>query len=238
MSLIFNTDGSEHTEDQQKITSQKKPMSQKENMLESPAEFLKEVRESFNIQQDIDAMKRIRHDLDVIRDESEARITSENFKVSESGKKLNTERINIAKLEGDLEYTNEVGNEFGSKEELVSLLKDLDGLERNIVSLRSELDEKMKMYIKDSEIVSTADGSEINPKMIESELEDQNTITPEANENILKLKLYRSLGVILDLENNQVLINRKNDGNIDVLPLDDNLSDYYKTKYIWERLGE
>ncbi|CAI1638366.1 hypothetical protein SEUBUCD646_0M02530 [Saccharomyces eubayanus] len=213
-------------------------MSQKENMLESPAEFLKEVRESFNIQQDIDAMKRIRHDLDVIRDESEARITSENFKVSESGKKLNTERINIAKLEGDLEYTNEVGNEFGSKEELVSLLKDLDGLERNIVSLRSELDEKMKMYIKDSEIVSTADGSEINPKMIESELEDQNTITPEANENILKLKLYRSLGVILDLENNQVLINRKNDGNIDVLPLDDNLSDYYKTKYIWERLGE
>lgn len=137
-----------------------------------------------------------------------------------------------------MEYTNEVGNEFGSKEELVSLLKDLDGLERNIVSLRSELDEKMKMYIKDSEIVSTADGSEINPKMIESELEDQNTITPEANENILKLKLYRSLGVILDLENNQVLINRKNDGNIDVLPLDDNLSDYYKTKYIWERLGE
>ncbi|CAI4049727.1 hypothetical protein SUVZ_13G2510 [Saccharomyces uvarum] len=213
-------------------------MSQKENLLESPVEFLKEVRESFNIQQDIDAMKRIRHDLDVIRDESEARITSENLKVSESGKKLNAERINIAKLEGDLEYTNEVGNEFGSKEELVNLLKDLDGLERNIVSLRSELDEKMKMYIKDSEIVSTADGSEINPKMIESELEDQKTITPEANENILKLKLYRSLGVILDLENNQVLIKRKNDGNIDVLPLDDSLSDYYKTKYIWERLGK
>lgn len=183
-------------------------------------------------------MKRIRHDLDVIRDESEARITSENLKVSESGKKLNAERINIAKLEGDLEYTNEVGNEFGSKEELVNLLKDLDGLERNIVSLRSELDEKMKMYIKDSEVVSTAEGSEINPKVIESELEDQKTITPEANENILKLKLYRSLGVILDLENNQVLIKRKNDGNIDVLPLDDSLSDYYKTKYIWERLGK
>lgn len=216
----------------------KKPMSQKENLLESPVEFLKEVRESFNIQQDIDAMKRIRHDLDVIRDESEARITSENLKVSESGKKLNAERINIAKLEGDLEYTNEVGNEFGSKEELVNLLKDLDGLERNIVSLRSELDEKMKMYIKDSEVVSTAEGSEINPKVIESELEDQKTITPEANENILKLKLYRSLGVILDLENNQVLIKRKNDGNIDVLPLDDSLSDYYKTKYIWERLGK
>ncbi|CAI4048622.1 hypothetical protein N7582_004421 [Saccharomyces uvarum] len=213
-------------------------MSQKENLLESPVEFLKEVRESFNIQQDIDAMKRIRHDLDVIRDESEARITSENLKVSESGKKLNAERINIAKLEGDLEYTNEVGNEFGSKEELVNLLKDLDGLERNIVSLRSELDEKMKMYIKDSEVVSTAEGSEINPKVIESELEDQKTITPEANENILKLKLYRSLGVILDLENNQVLIKRKNDGNIDVLPLDDSLSDYYKTKYIWERLGK
>uniref|UniRef100_UPI0000D894C2 Hypothetical 24.6 kDa protein in ILV2-ADE17 intergenic region n=1 Tax=Saccharomyces cerevisiae TaxID=4932 RepID=UPI0000D894C2 len=60
----------------------------------------------------------------------------------------------------------------------------------------------------------------------------------EANENILKLKLYRSLGVILDLENDQVLINRKNDGNIDILPLDNNLSDFYKTKYIWERLGK
>nr|7KDF_C Chain C, Spc24 [Saccharomyces cerevisiae] len=100
-------------------------MSQKDNLLDNPVEFLKEVRESFDIQQDVDAMKRIRHDLDVIKEESEAR-----------------------------------------------------------------------------------------------------------------LKLYRSLGVILDLENDQVLINRKNDGNIDILPLDNNLSDFYKTKYIWERLGK
>ncbi|CAI4048333.1 kinetochore-associated Ndc80 complex subunit SPC24 SKDI_13G2470 [Saccharomyces kudriavzevii IFO 1802] len=213
-------------------------MSQKENLLDSPVEFLKEVRESFNIQQDVDAMRRIRHDLDIIREESEAKIADEKSTVSESNRKLNAERINVAKLEGDLEYTNEEGNEFGSRDDLVKLFKDLDGLERNIVSLRSELDEKMKLYIKDSEIVSTSDGSEINPRMIESEMEDQSGITSEANENILKLKLYRSLGVILDLENNQVLISRKNDGNIDVLPLDDSLSDYYKTKYIWERLGK
>ncbi|CAI4048331.1 hypothetical protein SKDZ_13G2430 [Saccharomyces kudriavzevii ZP591] len=213
-------------------------MSQKENLLDNPVEFLKEVRESFNIQQDVDAMRRIRHDLDIIREESEAKIAEEKSTVSESNRKLNAERINVAKLEGDLEYTNEEGNEFGSRDDLVKLFKDLDGLERNIVSLRSELDEKMKLYIKDSEIVSTSDGSEINPRMIESEMEDQSGITSEANENILKLKLYRSLGVILDLENNQVLISRKNDGNIDVLPLDDSLSDYYKTKYIWERLGK
>ncbi|EJS44227.1 spc24p [Saccharomyces arboricola H-6] len=213
-------------------------MSQKESLLDGPVEFLKEVRESFNIQQDVDALKRIRHDLDVIREKSEAKIAEESSKVSESRKKLNAERIDVAKLEGDLEYTKEEGNEFGSKEDLINLLNDLDGLERNIVSLRTELDEKMKMYIKDSEIISSANGSEINPKMIESELGDQNAITPDANENILKLKLYRSMGVILDLENNQVLINRKSDGNIDVLPLDDSLSDYYKTKYIWERLGK
>ncbi|EHN00840.1 Spc24p [Saccharomyces cerevisiae x Saccharomyces kudriavzevii VIN7] len=213
-------------------------MSQKENLLDNPVEFLKEVRESFNIQQDVDAMRRIRHDLDIIREESEAKIAEEKSTVSESNRKLNAERINVAKLEGDLEYTNEEGNEFGSRDNLVKLFNDLDGLERNIVSLRSELDEKMKLYIKDSEIVSTSDGSEINPRMIESEMEDQSGITSEANENILKLKLYRSLGVILDLENNQVLISRKNDGNIDVLPLDDSLSDYYKTKYIWERLGK
>jgi kinetochore protein Spc24 len=106
------------------------------------------------------------------------------------------------------------------------------------VSLRSELDEKMKLYLKDSEIISTPNGSKIKAKVIEPELEEQSAVTPEANENILKLKLYRSLGVILDLENDQVLINRKNDGNIDILPLDNNLSDFYKTKYIWERLGK
>ena len=130
-------------------------MSQKDNLLDNPVEFLKEVRESFDIQQDVDAMKRIRHDLDVIKVESEARISKEHSKVSESNKKLNAERINVAKLERDLEYTNEESNEFGSKDELVKLLKDLDGLERNIVSLRSELDEKMKLYLKDSEIIST-----------------------------------------------------------------------------------
>ncbi|CAI4894759.1 ADS_G0041110.mRNA.1.CDS.1 [Saccharomyces cerevisiae] len=213
-------------------------MSQKDNLLDNPVEFLKEVRESFDIQQDVDAMKRIRHDLDVIKEESEARISKEHSKVSESNKKLNAERIDVAKLEGDLEYTNEESNEFGSKDELVKLLKDLDGLERNIVSLRSELDEKMKLYLKDSEIISTPNGSKIKAKVIEPELEEQSAVTPEANENILKLKLYRSLGVILDLENDQVLINRKNDGNIDILPLDNNLSDFYKTKYIWERLGK
>ncbi|CAI4035591.1 hypothetical protein SMKI_13G2410 [Saccharomyces mikatae IFO 1815] len=211
-------------------------MSQKDSLLDNPVEFLREVRESFNIQQDVDAMKRIRQDLDTIAEESEAKIANEHSKVSESNKKLNAERINIAKLEGDLEYTKEESNEFGSKDELVKLLKDLDELERNIVSLRGELDEKMKLYIKDSEIVPTAEGSEINPKIMESELDDQSTINPEANENVLKLKLYRSLGVILDLENDQVLINGKNEENIDVLPLDDSLSDFYKTKYIWERL--
>ncbi|CAI5022828.1 AVN_HP_G0063630.mRNA.1.CDS.1 [Saccharomyces cerevisiae] len=195
-------------------------MSQKDNLLDNPVEFLKEVRESFDIQQDVDAMKRIRQDLDVIKEESEARISKEHSKVSESNKKLNAERINVAKLEGDLEYTNEESNEFGSKDELVKLLKDLDGLERNIVG------------------ISTPNGSKIKAKVIEPELEEQSAVTPEANENILKLKLYRSLGVILDLENDQVLINRKNDGNIDILPLDNNLSDFYKTKYIWERLGK
>ncbi|CAI5033038.1 CGH_1_HP_G0103920.mRNA.1.CDS.1 [Saccharomyces cerevisiae] len=57
-------------------------------------------------------------------------------------------------------------------------------------------------------------------------------------ENILKLKHHRSLGVILDLENDQVLINRKNDGNIDILPMIITSTDFYKTKYIWERLGK
>lgn len=52
-------------------------MSQKDNLLDNPVEFLKEVRESFDIQQDVDAMKRIRHDLDVIKEESEARISKE-----------------------------------------------------------------------------------------------------------------------------------------------------------------
>ncbi|CAI5033050.1 CGH_1_HP_G0103930.mRNA.1.CDS.1 [Saccharomyces cerevisiae] len=43
-------------------------------------------------------MKRIRHDLDVIKEESEARISKKSIpKVSESNKKLNTERINVAR---------------------------------------------------------------------------------------------------------------------------------------------
>ena len=34
-------------------------MSQKDSLLDNPVEFLREVRESFNIQQDVDAMKRL-----------------------------------------------------------------------------------------------------------------------------------------------------------------------------------
>ncbi|CAI6843901.1 ANL_collapsed_G0042150.mRNA.1.CDS.1 [Saccharomyces cerevisiae] len=81
----------------------------------------------------------------------------------------------------------------------------------------------MKLYLKDSEIISTPNGSKIKAKVIEPELEEQSGSPPEANENILKIEAIQIFRVILDLENDQVLINRKNDGNIDILPLDNNL---------------
>ncbi|CAI6843956.1 ANL_collapsed_G0042160.mRNA.1.CDS.1 [Saccharomyces cerevisiae] len=58
-------------------------MSQKDNLLTIRLNFL----------------KRSEKDLDVIKEESEARISKEHSKVSESNKKLNAERINVAKLE-------------------------------------------------------------------------------------------------------------------------------------------
>ena len=157
---------------------------------------------------------------------------------------MDESRQNIAKLEINLIDTEK---SIGSLRELMkdatdeatiikgsdklnNLIDELQATENEIQMMNSEIEKKVSKLVEDEDNTSS------EYEMISKELEQE--YDPVFASNILKLKLYRSLGVRLDLDNNQILIQNKELGTIDTLPLEDELTEFFKVKYIWSRIGK
>ncbi|GCE97115.1 kinetochore-associated Ndc80 complex subunit spc24 [Zygosaccharomyces mellis] len=196
-------------------------------LLENPAELLRQVRENFIIQDDVAAIEGIDEKLNQIRSQSRQKLNSKGNEIATLESQLEVENGLVNELNSSLEQMRQESQELASQKQIVDYVKELDELEQSIVSMRSELDEKIVKLVRDSRDQDSPESSG------ESELLQD----PVAKANILKLKLYRSMGVIIDEENDQVLIKDSNN-EVDVLPIDGDLSDFFKTKFIWEKISK
>lgn len=196
-------------------------------LLENPAELLRQVRENFIIQDDVAAIHGIDDKLNQVRSQSKQKLHSREDEISKLESELTAGNDRIKELTTSLDRRRRESQELASQRQIVDYVKELDELEQSIVSMRSELDEKIVRLVKDTrdqDSLESSDESEV--------LQD-----PVARANILKLKLYRSMGVVIDEENGQVLIRDSND-EVDTLPIDSDLSDFFKTKFIWEKISK
>lgn len=159
---------------------------------------------------------------------------------------LEQSRDNVAKLEGNLLDTERSLNDLRElmkdateeatimrrNDKVVSVVDELEKLEMEINQLNSEIEEKVTRLAEDDSKENWHAEIDVINKEIEQEYD------PIFAANILKLKLYRSLGVRLDIGNGQILIQDKGSGRIDSLPLESDLTDHFKVKYIWDRIGK
>ncbi|SCW00698.1 LAFE_0C09978g1_1 [Lachancea fermentati] len=191
-----------------------------EQLLEDAPNLIRETRSNFSISNDTELLVSIETNLSELQ-----KLVHENINAREQEVE-HLERT-MGKSEGKVSLLRERFQEISSnlqqhevQDSLLKLAQELEELEQKLVSMRSEMDRGMEKLVK----------SDSN-RELEETLEQQE---PDSRANILKLQLYRSMGVILDTDNNQALVRKGDD--VDVLPLNDELSDFFKTKYIWDRI--
>lgn len=200
-----------------------------DQFLEDPSSLLQETRSNFSITNDTESLDRISSNLTQLQSTVKEKLVTKQRRVDQLQVEFEAFQSVVETLEDKRKGLMSDAEQQNKNDALLKLVDEMEKLEQELVTMRSELDQGMEQLIR---------GPLAN---LETEDEEQNSEQePEdltLRANILKLKLYRSLGVILDTDNNQALIRQGNDEfKLDVLPLEDDLSDYFKTKYIWDRL--
>ena len=180
---------------------------------------------------------------------------------------LHTKQQELAELQqrltNELDTSNtlkrelsEIQNSPGASHEnskLSTYVKELQLLEEEIAELRKQNNDKVNNLVETPDIPEQRlkkeeaypPGYPIQSKgEVEEDLPMQEVLDdPKARANILKLELFRSLGVIINPKSNQALVCGSE--HVDILPLIDrehggssSLSlNNSKTQYIWERIG-
>ncbi|AQZ17767.1 SPC24 (YMR117C) [Zygosaccharomyces parabailii] len=196
-------------------------------LLENPAELLRDVRENFMIQQDVDSIANIDDKINQIHSKSLAKLKAKNADVQSLDSQYEKKRTLVDELSLELDKFRQESEKLANQKQVVDYVKELDDLEQSIVLMRGQLDEKIIKLVRDSRDQEEREFPE--ESMILSD--------PIAKANILKLKLYRSMGVVVDEEKGQVLI-KGNENEVNILPIDNDFSDFFKTKFIWEKISK
>lgn len=213
----------------EKVTTAIQQDMSEDQFLEDPSSLLQETRSNFSITNDTESLDRISSNLTQLQSTVKEKLVTKQRQVDQLQVDFETFQSVVETLEDKRKGLMSDAEQQNKNDALLKLVDEMEKLEQELVTMRSELDQGMGQLIRgplaDLETEDEGQNSEQEPE----------DLTLRAN--ILKLKLYRSLGVILDTDNNQALIRQGNDeSKLDVLPLEDDLSDYFKTKYIWDRL--
>lgn len=196
-----------------------------QEILQDPADLLKQTRSSFSIQHDLTLFEKLTSNLKDLHDKI-TQVKSDNVsRIKQLQERLETTQLHVNKLTTERHSIQDHLNSLTTSRELVEISDELKDLEHQLCEMRSQIDSEMNQLVS------------MNFKLTD-EMEIPKDLTVQAN--LLKLQLYRSFGLVVDLENNQALIKKRReiDGDIiDVIPLSDNtLSCFFRTKYIWDRL--
>ncbi|CCE64120.1 hypothetical protein TPHA_0G02820 [Tetrapisispora phaffii CBS 4417] len=196
-------------------------------MLENPTELLKNLQELFLVEHDVKSLEKIDTSINRLTELTKEKLNSNHIEISKQTSVLDKGNIDISALRDQLERAQDESDQYKSANAMETKIQELERLEAEVKRIREDLNEKVSTLVKlDKEIAN-----EVNF----DDKSSMNSDDPITKANILKLKLYRSMGVIVDSVNNQILINQEN-GEIDILPIENEYSDYFVTKHIWSKI--
>lgn len=200
-----------------------------ENLLE----LLKQASEEYTAADDVSYIHEMNKNIDKLESQLKTQLEESRGNLA----KLENDLIDTEQSLGDLRELMKDATEEATimrrSDKVVTVVDELEKLEQEVNKLNLEIEEKVTKLANDN---NYRDNGNAEIDVINKEMEQE--YDPIFAANILKLKLYRSLGVRLDIENNQVLIQNKGSGRIDTLPLESDLTEHFKVKYIWDRIGK
>ncbi|CEP63583.1 kinetochore-associated Ndc80 complex subunit SPC24 LALA0_S08e05908g [Lachancea lanzarotensis] len=201
-------------------------MASKEQLLDDPVGLIRETRNNFSLVNDAESLLNITQKIDelqrLVQEKVETRV--EEMKLVESQARKTENRLEV--LQQTQLASNKDGNgSSDSRDDADELAHELEALETRLVAMREKVDMGLK------ELAHDAGGHELDLQLLQEAIP---TTDRTHKASILKIQVFRSLGLVLDLPNRKALLNKA--GTLDVVSLDDSASEFYRTKYLWERM--
>lgn len=236
----------------------------KQDTLKDLIELVRTTRQGFTVREDLEALSVINNQSKKLRSGAASIIRDKNNYVETLRRELRITTDKISKLSTNLEQSQSQARSFANRDQLIKdHAKELQKIETQNEEMKREIDKltnqlvelqmgNNKIPLKSpsiSNIIGTSDTIEDSEYLREDKAitmfddivvdaeEDGITVHSEDENDInyYKLQVYKSMDIILDPDSKELFISRK-DGKVDVMSLDDGYSDYYNTKFIWEKL--
>ena len=196
---------------------------------------LQDLRKSFETNTSAKLLSETMEESRQLEHENDEYLKAEEEKIHLLKERVDNQHTELQTLHDEISNLQRETNSVIEQDKLVRLVTELDDIERENLQLKNKNDTRVnelartfnKNHPESSDIANLIDQDET----IETQRVMEN---PISKANILKLKLFRSLGVILDEKKQQVFI--EGNDKLDVLMLNEGYSEYFKTKYIWERI--
>lgn len=229
-----------------------------DSSLQETIDLLKSTREGFSITEDVTILNHINSTVKKMEQKFNDNEKKQKKELQHLEEEIQTTQFDIDSLQEKIKLLEAEMKQYDDTDQVFSqYAKDIELLQTQNLQLKQEIEDLIQQLIdiNDGKDIldttgstdpaetdardqnDTAAGVDKASQNVSLEMSDDKLLDPAVRLNLLQLKLYRSLGVIIDSKTNQVFI-KHGDSSVDVLSLDDNYSDYYKTKFIWDRLGK
>ncbi|GAV26838.1 hypothetical protein PMKS-000294 [Pichia membranifaciens] len=147
--------------------------------------------------------------------------TLSSIKSLRSSSQTKSTKSELKKLENEI---------FDSARSLTSLNMEINSLKLSYNEDLKRLDELETELAKlNDKFISHTANLQIDPDSTDSKAVDENA-------NLIKLKLYQSLGLKFNQETREVLILNKSKNSVSLLKIDDTYSEYFISNYIWDSI--
>lgn len=225
-----------------------------ENNLQETIDLLKSTREGFIITEDLKILNHINSSIKELGQRQEETEKKQKQEMKKLEEEIQTTEFEIDGLEEKIQSIDEELKQYADKEQIFSeYANKIEILQNGNLEMKKEIEDHINQIIdindgkdvfsnsnldsEEEDVNGEAKEDDKSKQNVNTELDDEKLMDPAVRANLLKLKLYRSLGVVIDSNTNQVFIEH-GDSGVDVLSLDDDYSEFYKTKFIWDRLSK
>ncbi|ODQ48916.1 hypothetical protein PICMEDRAFT_14437 [Pichia membranifaciens NRRL Y-2026] len=205
--------------------------------MDSLASPVEDTLSVFDIQNDINLIDTINskiQQMDSLKDQS---LASYSTRIEDLERQLENTLSSIKSLRSSSQTKS-------TKSELKKLENEIFDSARSLTSLNMEINSLKLSYNEDLKRLDELETelSKLNDKFIshtailqvDSNSTDSKVV--DENANLIKLKLYQSLGLKFNQETREVLILNKSKNNVSLLKIDDTYSEYFISNYIWDSI--
>ncbi|QPG73761.1 hypothetical protein FOA43_001075 [Brettanomyces nanus] len=184
-----------------------------------------ETNSGFDIQNDLNLLDSIANNIQQLDTLRQTDIEARRAKNNKLTKQLSTLSASINQLKGSNKMKT-------AQKQLIDLENQMFHIAGNLTTFNMELNSLKLTYNQE---LKRLDELENQLQEMKNSFELSEDIEVAERAKMIKLKLYESLGMKLDIQNKQVMVLNKRKNKSGVLKLE-NYSEYFISNYIWDNI--